>query len=79
MSLTWMTFQGQYGFMEIDDKQDAEDAIKDINGKNFNGGQIRVRVDFFPNNSEENTCEPVYRKPGLMIIFTKVIRSRSYV
>ena len=39
--------------MEIDDKQDAEDAIKDINGKNFNGGQIRVRVDFFPNNSEE--------------------------
>ena len=34
--------------MEIDDKQDAEDAIKDINGKNFNGGQIRVRVDFFP-------------------------------
>ena len=56
MSLTRMTFQGQYGFMEIDDKQDAEDAIKDINGKNFNGGQIRVRVDFFPNNSEENTC-----------------------
>ena len=56
MSLTRMTFQGQYGFMEIDDKQDAEDAIKDINGKNFNGGQIRVRGDFFSNNSEENTC-----------------------
>ena len=42
MSLTRMTFQGQYGFMEIDDKRDAEDAIKDINGKNFNGGRIRI-------------------------------------
>ena len=37
-----MTFQGQYGFMEIDDKRDAEDAIKDINGKDFNGGRIRI-------------------------------------
>ena len=42
MSLTRMTFQGQYGFMEIDDKRDAEDAIKDLNGKDFNGGRIRI-------------------------------------
>ena len=42
MSLTRMTLQGQYGFMEIDDKHDAEDAIKDINGKDFNGGRIRI-------------------------------------
>ena len=42
ITVTLMTFQGQYGFMEIDDKRDAEDAIKDINGKNFNGGRIRI-------------------------------------
>jgi len=33
---------GQYGFMEIEDRDDAEDAIKDINGKSFNGGRIKV-------------------------------------
>ena len=43
MSLTLrMTLQGQYGFMEIDDNRDAEDAINDINGKDFNGGRIRI-------------------------------------
>ena len=28
--------------MEIEDRDDAEDAIKDINGKSFNGGRIKV-------------------------------------
>ena len=35
-------FKGQYGFMEIEDRHDAEDAIKDINGKSFNGTRIKV-------------------------------------
>ena len=38
--------QGPYGFMEIDDKEDAEDAIKDINGKDFNGGRIKVEFSY---------------------------------
>ena len=32
--------------MEIDDKEDAEDAIKDINGKDFNGGRIKVEFSY---------------------------------
>jgi len=37
-----INIKGQYGFMEIEDRDDAEDAIKDINGKSFNGGRIKV-------------------------------------
>ena len=38
--------QGQYGFLEIDDKDDAEDAIKDLNGKAFNGGRIKIEFSY---------------------------------
>ena len=38
--------QGQYGFLEIDDKEDAEDAIKDLNGKSFNGGRIKIEFSY---------------------------------
>ena len=31
--------KGKYGFIEIDEKEDAEDAIKDLDGKSFNGGR----------------------------------------
>lgn len=42
-----INIKGQYGFIEIDDKDDAGDAIRDINGKSFNGGSIhRLRVEY---------------------------------
>jgi len=34
--------KGKYGFVEIDNKEDAEDAIHDLDGKSFNGGRIRI-------------------------------------
>jgi len=40
-----VNIKGQYGFLELDDKQDAADAIRDVNGKSFNGGS-RIRVEY---------------------------------
>ena len=34
-----VNIKGQYGFLEMDDKRDAEDAIKEVNGRSFNGGR----------------------------------------
>jgi len=34
--------KGKYGFVEIESKEDAEDAIHDLDGKSFNGGRIRI-------------------------------------
>jgi len=41
-----INIKGQYGFLEIDDKDDAEDAIKDLNGKAFNGGRIKIEFSY---------------------------------
>jgi len=37
-----VNIKGKYGFLEMDDREDAEDAIKDLDGKSFNGGRIRI-------------------------------------
>ena len=41
-----INIKGQYGFLEIDDKEDAEDAIKDLNGKSFNGARIKIEFSY---------------------------------
>ena len=38
--VVWL--QGQYGFLEVEDKEDASDAIREVNGRSFNGGRIKV-------------------------------------
>lgn len=40
-----VNIKGQYGFLELDDREDAADAIRDVNGKSFNGGS-RIRVEY---------------------------------
>ena len=35
-------FAGSYGFVEFEDRRDAQDAVKDLDGKDMNGGRIRV-------------------------------------
>jgi len=37
-----INIKGKYGFLELDHKEDAEDAIRDLNGKSFNGGRIKI-------------------------------------
>jgi len=37
-----VNIKGKFGFLEIEDKEDAEDAIRDLDGKSFNGGRIRI-------------------------------------
>jgi len=44
-----VNIKGQYGFLELDDKRDAEDAIREVNGKTFNGGS-RIRVEYANGN-----------------------------
>lgn len=34
--------KGSYGFVEFEDRRDATDAVKDLDGKEMNGGRIRV-------------------------------------
>ena len=34
-----VNIKGKFGFIEIEDEGDAEDAIKDLDGKSFNGGR----------------------------------------
>jgi len=33
---------GNYGFCEFDDRADARDAVRDLDGKSFMGGRVRV-------------------------------------
>jgi len=40
--ITDIHLKGVYGFLNFDDKRDASDAIKEVNGRSFNGGRIRV-------------------------------------
>ena len=40
--------------MEIEDRDDAEDAIKDINGKAFNGGRIKVEFSYACSGSDRD-------------------------
>ena len=40
--------------MEIEDRDDAEDAIKDINGKAFNGGRIKVEFSYAYSGSDRD-------------------------
>eukprot|EP00091_Calanus_sinicus_P005056 TRINITY_DN1541_c0_g1_i5.p1 TRINITY_DN1541_c0_g1~~TRINITY_DN1541_c0_g1_i5.p1 ORF type:complete len:326 (-),score=91.82 TRINITY_DN1541_c0_g1_i5:110-1087(-) len=47
--LKHVNIKGPYGFVELDDKRDAEDAIKDLNGKTFNGGS-RIRIEYAQGN-----------------------------
>jgi len=37
-----INIKGKYGFVEVDDKEDAEDAIRDLNGISFNGGRLKI-------------------------------------
>merc|ERR1712128_306325 len=47
--LKHVNIKGPYGFVELDDKGDAEDAIRDLNGKSFNGGS-RIRIEYAQGN-----------------------------
>lgn len=40
--VTAIDLKGVYGFINFEDKRDAADAIRDVDGKSFNGGRIRV-------------------------------------
>jgi len=39
-----INLKGQYGFIEVESKEDASDAVRKVNGQNFNGGRIRVEL-----------------------------------
>jgi len=39
-----INLKGQYGFIEVESKEDASDAVRKVNGSNFNGGRIRVEL-----------------------------------
>jgi hypothetical protein len=34
-----INIKGKYGFIELDEAEDAEDAVKELDGKSFNGGR----------------------------------------
>ena len=40
LKMTYYLLQGKFGFLEIDEKEDADDAIRDLSGKSFNGGRL---------------------------------------
>jgi len=50
--LRHINIKGPYGFLELDDERDAEDAIKDLNGKSFNGGS-RIRIEYANGNDRD--------------------------
>jgi hypothetical protein len=37
-----INIKGKYGFIEFDEAEDAEDAVKELDGKSFNGGRYAV-------------------------------------
>jgi hypothetical protein len=37
-----INIKGKYGFIELDEAEDAEDAVKELDGKSFNGGRYAV-------------------------------------
>ena len=41
-----INLKGAYGFINFDDRRDASDAVRDIDGKSFNGGRY-VLIESF--------------------------------
>jgi hypothetical protein len=37
-----INIKGKYGFIELDEAEDAEDAVKELDGKSFNGGRYAI-------------------------------------
>jgi RNA recognition motif-containing protein len=42
-----INIKGKYGFIEFDEAEDAEDAVKELDGKSFNGGRCDTRYPGF--------------------------------
>merc|ERR1711990_1256321 len=59
-----INIKGQYGFLEIDDKEDAEDAIKDLNGKSFNGARIKIEFSYAYSGSGSGSGNDRDRRRG---------------
>jgi hypothetical protein len=43
-----INIKGKYGFIELDEAEDAEDAVKELDGKSFNGGRYAVSGTRYP-------------------------------
>jgi hypothetical protein len=43
-----INIKGKYGFIELDEAEDAEDAVKELDGKSFNGGRYAVPGTRYP-------------------------------
>ena len=42
--ITDISLKGAYGFVQIEERRDAEDAVKDINGKSFKGSRFVQKI-----------------------------------
>jgi len=78
-----INLKGQYGFIEVESKEDASDAVRKVNGQNFNGGRIRVELanacsDSDPRDSGSRTrvSDGRYRRTNYRII-VKNLSSRT--
>ena len=59
--ITKLTLKGTYGFVDLDNEYDCEDAIKSLNGVHFNGSRLIVqwsnRSDHTNNNNNRKVSE----------------------
>ena len=79
--------------MEIEDRHDAEDAIKDINGKSFNGTRIKVefshaysgndrrgggRHDFDTDKRGRRVSDGKFRRTNYRLVVSNLSSSTSW-
>lgn len=53
-----------YGFVEFDDPRDADDACSDLDGKDFQGGRVRVEMARDPRDKRRDYHDNNYRRGG---------------
>jgi len=78
-----INLKGQYGFIEVETKEDASDAVRKVNGQNFNGGRIRVELanacsdnDSRDSGSRARVSDGRYRRTNYRVI-VKNLSSRT--
>jgi len=80
-----INLKGQYGFIEVESKEDASDAVRKVNGQNFNGGRIRVELanacsdsDPRDSGSRARVSDGRYRRTNYRIIVRNLSSRTSW-
>ena len=55
-----LNLKGKYGFVDLEYDSDCREAMRDLNGRSFNGGRLIVQWANKENNNNNESCHEKY-------------------